>query len=146
MTAIHDHRFRDLDPTTFHDLLKIRIDVFVVEQECPYAELDGRDTEPGTRHVWLEDISGPVAYLRVLLELDSSHRIGRVATLAAARGNGLAGRLLDHVHATTPGRLVLDAQTHLVPWYTSLGYLPTGGEFLEDGIAHVPMARQAAGD
>ena len=146
VTSIHDHPFRDLDPTTFHDLLRLRIDVFVVEQECAYAELDGRDTEPGTRHIWLDGTSGPVAYLRLLVEPDGSHRIGRVATLAGARGNGLAGVLLDHVHATTPGPLVLDAQTHLVPWYASLGYQRSGGEFLEDGIAHVPMAREPAVD
>ena len=46
------------------------------------------------------------------------------------------------MHATTPGRLVLDAQTYLVPWYDSLGYERTGDEFLEDGIPHVPMARE----
>ena len=70
-----------------------------------------------------------------------SHRIGRVATRSDARGNGLAGVLLDHVHATTPGLLVLDAQTYLVSWYATLGYVPTGPEFVEDGISHVPMAR-----
>ena len=58
------------------------------------------------------------------------------------KAHGLAGVLLTHVHDTTPGRIVLDAQTHLVPWYTSLGYESTGDEFLEDGIAHVPMARR----
>ena len=144
MTAIHDLGFRDIDPGTFHDLVRLRIDVFIVEQECPYAELDGRDTDPGTRHVWLDGAGGPAAYLRVLVEPDGSHRIGRVATRTDARGNGLAGVLLDHVHATTSGRLVLDAQTYLVPWYASLGYLPTGEEFIEDDIAHVPMAREAS--
>jgi ElaA protein len=131
---------------TFHDLLRLRIDVFVVEQECPYPELDGRDTEPGTRHIWLEGALGPVAYLRLLVEPDGAGRIGRVATLPGARGNGLAGVLLEHVHATTPGRLVLDAQTYLAAWYASLGYLPSGEEFEEDGIAHIPMTRGPAGD
>ena len=67
-------------------------------------------------------------------------------TLAAARGNGLAGVLLDHVHATTPDPLVMDAQTYLVPWYTSMGYQRSGPEFIEDGIAHVPMTREPTGD
>ena len=67
-----------------------------------------------------------------------------MATRSDSRGNGLAGVLLDHVHATTPGLLVLDAQTYLVSWYTTLGYVPTGPEFVEDGIPHVPMARPAA--
>ncbi|WP_431976368.1 GNAT family N-acetyltransferase [Micromonospora haikouensis] len=45
--------FAQLDARTLHDLLRLRVDVFVVEQRCPYPELDGRDVEPGTRHVWL---------------------------------------------------------------------------------------------
>ena len=140
---IHDYRFTDLDASVLHDLLRLRIDVFVVEQECPYPELDGRDPEPDTRHVWLDGPdSQPAAVLRVLAEPDGSHRIGRVATRPDARRSGLARKLLAHVHATTPGRLVLDAQTYLVPWYTSLGYVPSGGEFLEDGISHLPMVRQ----
>jgi len=145
--VVHDLRFAELDPTTLHDLLKLRVDVFVVEQDCAYPELDGRDPEPDTRHLWLDGPDGrPAASVRVLTETDGIHRIGRVVTRIDARGTGLAGVLLDHVHATTPGRLVLDAQTYLVPWYASLGYRPTGDEFLEDGIPHVPMAREAAAD
>ena len=52
--------FADLNARTLHDLLKLRIDVFVVEQNCPYPELDGRDVEPGTRHVWLTDGGAPL--------------------------------------------------------------------------------------
>ena len=142
---INDRPFADLAITTFHHLLRLRVDVFVVEQTCAYPELDGRDTEPETRHVWLDGPDGrPVALIRVLAEPDGSHRISRVVTRVEARSAGLAGVLLDHVHATTPGRLVLDAQTYLVPWYDSLGYEATGGEFLEDGIPHVPMAREGA--
>jgi len=141
--TVHDRRFADLDAAVLHELLRLRVDVFVVEQECAYPELDGRDPEPNTRHVWLDGPDGrPAAMLRVLAEPDGSHRIGRVATRPDARGNGLAGVLLAHVHDSTPGRLVLDAQTYLVPWYASLGYEPTGEEFEEDGIPHVPMARE----
>ncbi len=143
-TTVHDRRFFELDVATLHDLLRLRIDVFVVEQECAYPELDGRDCEPGTRHVWLDGPDGrPAAFVRLLAESDGTHRIGRLATRSDARGNGLAGVLLEHVHDTTPGRIVLDAQTYLAPWYASLGYEPTGDEFLEDGIAHVPMGRDA---
>ena len=143
-TAVRDRRFAELDVATLHDLLRLRVDVFVVEQECAYPELDGRDPEPGTRHVWLDGPDGgPAAALRVLAEPDGSHRVGRVVTRPNARGHGLAGVLLAHVHDTTPGRIVLDAQTYLVPWYASLGYEPIGEEFLEDGIPHVPMARDA---
>jgi ElaA protein len=140
---IRDQSFDEFDTLALYALLRLRVDVFVVEQECPYPELDGWDTHPSTRHVWLDGASGPATYLRVLVEPDGSHRIGRVVTRSDARGNGLAGVLLDHVHATTPGRLVLDAQTYLVPWYASFGYVPTGEEFVEEGIGHVPMVREA---
>ena len=50
-----------IDPTTAYALLRLRVDVFVVEQRCPYPELDGRDTEPATRHLWLDDGAGPTA-------------------------------------------------------------------------------------
>ena len=110
MTEIHDRRFNELDAATLHDLVRLRVDVFVAEQECPYPELDGRDVDAGTRHVWIDGGNGPISYLRVVAEPGGSCRIGRVVTHADARGNGLAGVLLDHVHATTPGLLVLDAQ------------------------------------
>jgi ElaA protein len=74
--------FTDLDATTLYELLRLRVDVFVVEQRCPYPELDGRDTEPATRHLWLPDPErggSPVAYLRLLAEPDQAVRIGRVA-------------------------------------------------------------------
>jgi len=141
VTEIHDRRFDELDAATFHDLVRLRVDVFVAEQECPYPELDGRDIEASTRHVWIDGGTGPISYLRVVAEPGGNCRIGRVVTQADARGNGLAGVLLDHVHTTTPGLLALDAQTYLVSWYATLGYVPTGPEFVEDGISHVPMAR-----
>jgi len=144
VTEIHDRRFDELDAATFHDLVRLRVDVFVAEQECPYPELDGRDVEAGTRHVWIDGGNGPISYLRVVAEPGGSCRVGRVVTHSDARGNGLAGVLVDHVHATTPGLLVLDAQTYLVSWYATLGYVPTGPEFVEDGIPHVPMARPSA--
>ena len=140
--TVHDYLFNELQAVTLHGLLRLRVDVFVVEQACAYPELDGRDIELGTRHVWLDGTDGrPVATLRVLVEPDGTHRVGRVATRLDARGNGLAGVLLAHVHDTTTGCIVLDAQTYLVPWYTELGYQPTGEEFIEDGIAHVPLSR-----
>ena len=63
-----------------------------------------------------------------------------MATRTDRRGGGLAGRLVDHVVASTPGRLVLDAQSQLEDWYLAKGFVRTGDEFTEDGIPHVPMA------
>lgn len=140
----HVAGFADLDPRTLYDLLRLRVDVFVVEQACAYPELDGRDTEPGTRHLWLADGGPPMAYLRVLGEPRGVARIGRVVVTPAARGTGAAGRLMTAALAEIGAReTVLDAQAHLVGFYERHGFTVTGPEFSEDGIPHVPMARPA---
>ncbi|MGH3648373.1 MAG: GNAT family N-acetyltransferase [Micromonosporaceae bacterium] len=139
---IHASRFTDLDPTTLYALLKLRVDIFVVEQSCPYPELDGRDTEPGSWHIWADADGVPLGYLRVLDDPDGVARIGRVCTAAAGRGRGVAGRLLEcALDEIGPRASRLDAQSHLAGFYGRYGYSPTGPEFLEDGIPHVPMAR-----
>ena len=65
---LHVAAFGELSARTLHDLLKLRVDVFVVEQECAYPELDGRDTEAGTLHLWLERDGAIAAYLRILAD------------------------------------------------------------------------------
>ncbi|MFB9239874.1 GNAT family N-acetyltransferase [Plantactinospora siamensis] len=134
--------FAQLDARTLYDLLRLRVDVFVVEQECAYPELDGRDLEPDTRHLWLTRDGEPVAYLRVLAEPDGGRRIGRVVVARTARGGGLAGRLLTEALTLVGDRAcVLSAQSHLVALYARHGFVPVGAEYLEDGIPHVPMRR-----
>jgi ElaA protein len=135
--------FRDLDTTTLYGILKLRADVFVVEQNCAYGDLDGRDTEPGTRHLWVTRGDEIRAYLRILDDGDAE-RIGRVVTAPDARGAGLAGHLVDHALTIIGNRpSVLDAQAYLVRFYAKYGYRQTGPEYLEDGIPHVPMIREA---
>ena len=133
----------DLTPQQLHDLLRLRVDVFVVEQKCPYPELDGRDLEPTTRHFWLADDDGRVlATLRLLEDRSGEYRIGRVCTAADARGNGLSGRLMEAVVAeigSAPS--VLDAQVAVKHFYARYGYVEAGEEFVEDGIPHVTMRR-----
>lgn len=144
--------FADLDAPTLYALLRLRVDVFVVEQHCPYPELDGRDTEPSTRHLWFEVDRVPVAYLRLLTDTGSADsaesdtspmaRVGRVVTAPSARGQGLAGRLVTAAVAVIGHQpAVLDAQAQLVDFYTRYGFQPSGPEFVEDGIKHVPMRR-----
>jgi ElaA protein len=132
--------FDGLTTRRLHDILRLRCDVFVVEQACAYPELDGRDVEPGTGHHWI-DVDGELAcYLRTLAEPDGATRIGRVVTAPGHRGRGLAAIAVTAVvdrHAA--GRVVLDAQSYLVDWYRRLGFEPDGAEFVEDGIPHVPM-------
>jgi ElaA protein len=133
--------FRDLDVTTLYAILKLRVDVFVVEQKCPYPELDGRDDEPGTRHVWLTRGDAILAYLRILDD-GSTERIGRVVTATDARQGGHASRLMAHALTVIGNRpSTLEAQSHLTDFYSRFGYTVAGPGYLEDGIPHVPMRR-----
>jgi ElaA protein len=137
----------DLPPRTAYGVWRLRQQVFVVEQDCPYPDLDGRDLEAATRHVVLLDDDGPdqtvLGTLRVLDDGDAA-RIGRVVVAPAARGRGLAALLMDEAMAACGDREVrLDAQTGLTGFYASYGFVVTGPEFDEDGIMHVPMSRAA---
>jgi ElaA protein len=136
-------RFADLDPATLYAILKLRVDVFVVEQQCAYPELDGRDTEPGTWHCWAEEDGDLLAYLRVLRNDDGWASIGRVVTSAAARHRGQAGALIRHGLELTGGApVVIHAQARLRDWYRRFGFEPVGSVFMEDGQPHVRMIRQ----
>lgn len=131
--------FDRLDPYVVYGMCKLRQDVFVVEQECPYADLDGRDVDPETRHVLLMVDDALLGYARVLDDGDS-WRIGRVVLAPDARGRGWADIIMDAALGAALGRdVVLDAQTPLVGWYAGLGFEVDGAEFLEDGIPHTPM-------
>jgi ElaA protein len=135
--------FAELTTATLYALLKLRVDVFVVEQRAAYPELDGRDTEPATRHLWLERAGAPVGYLRMLAEPGGAVRIGRVVVARPERGSGVAGRLLAAALARVGDReCVLDAQSPQVGFYARRGFVATGPEYRDDdGIPHVPMRR-----
>jgi ElaA protein len=135
--------FADLDAGTLYAILKLRSEVFVVEQACVYLDPDGRDTEPGTRHLWIERAGAIRAYLRILDD-GGVPRIGRVVTAPDARGSGLAGALVTEALKVVGDRpSVLDAQAHLKNFYGRFGFRQTGPEYVEDGIPHVPMLRAA---
>jgi ElaA protein len=139
---LHTAAFDELSPGTLYALLRLRVDVFVVEQQCPYPELDGRDSESGTRHMWTTRDGVPVGYLRILAEPDGGARIGRVCVAKSDRGTGLARRLMTAALERIGERpCELHAQAHLVDFYATLGFTPTGPEYLDDGIPHVPMRR-----
>ena len=144
---VHRAPLVDLDPATLHGILKLRVDVFVVEQNCPYPEIDGRDVEASTLHFWCADLDGsPVATARLLVdELADGPRIFRVVRVCTRhelRGTGLARAVLDAVVAETGDRpSVLAAQAHLESMYAGWGFVVDGPRFVEDGIPHVPMRR-----
>jgi ElaA protein len=132
--------FNHLGAWRVYSICRLRQDVFVVEQDCAYPDLDGRDLEVGTRHVLMTtDDDDLVGYARVLDDA-RSWRIGRVALAPQVRGRGLAEPLMETALQVCVDRdVVLDAQAPLTAWYESLGFLVDGDEFLEDGIPHVPM-------
>ena len=131
--------FAQLDAATAYAVWRLRQDVFVVEQECPYPDLDGRDDEPGTRHVVLDEDGRVLGYARVLDD-GGVWRIGRVVLAREARGRGLADALMGTALQLSKGRdVVLDAQSQLAGWYATFGFEVDGPEFLEDGIPHLPM-------
>ncbi|SER56250.1 GNAT family N-acetyltransferase [Actinokineospora terrae] len=123
-------------------VLTLRLLVFVVEQTCPYPELDGRDLLPDTVHVWWQPDTEPLAYLRVLGAPGTVRRVGRVCTAATARGTGLGSKLMAAaLDIVGPDESVLDAQLPAQALYAKFGYVPEGEPFDEDGILHIRMRR-----
>jgi len=148
VATVHRAWAADLPPGTLYEILRLRVDVFVVEQGCAYAELDGRDLEPRTRHYWLgvPHAASPEALgcVRLLKEPDGGYRIGRLCTAASIRGRGMGRRLMDAVLAEVgDGVCVLDAQESAAAFYAGYGFEPAGEAYDWDGVAHVPMRRPA---
>lgn len=143
--TIHHAPLSDVSPATLYAILKLRVDVFVVEQNCPYPDLDGADTAPGTLLVWVADAAGQVlATSRILDTPDGGRRIGRVCAAPDARRGGTASAMMAAaVELCGPVSIVLDAQAHLEGWYERFGFAREGANFLEDDIPHVPMRRLA---
>ena len=138
-------KFAQLSAATLYELLRLRQGIFVVEQASPYPDLDGLDQSAW--HLLLRVDGGLAGYARLI---PRPLRIGRVAVAAALRRQGLGRRLMDETllfcRAHYPGRSVtLTAQTHLVPFYRSYGFEPTGEPFDDFGVVHVDM-RLRSGD
>ncbi len=128
----------ELDTATLYSILRLRSVVFVVEQDCVYLDLDGRDLEDGAVHLWIEEDSRVVCYLR-LLRQGEGHLIGRVVTDPSARRRGLGERLMLAALEEAGRPVLIKAQARLRDWYARFGFQPIGPEFDEDGIPHVPM-------
>ena len=90
----------------------------------------------------MEGDDGVVVATARVLDEGVARRIGRIATVPARRGRGLAARFLEHFVASYPGPWRLDGQVHLAGWYEQFGFEVDGEEYLDDGILHVPMVRQ----
>ncbi len=127
-----------------HDALRLRTDIFVVEQACAYPEVDGRD--PECTHILGKNDQGElIAYARIIPpEKDHPPHSGRVVVRMDQRGKGHARELMQFSLKTlkkTYGskRSALAAQSHLEKFYADLGYLRQGPDYPWDGIPHVDM-------
>jgi ElaA protein len=137
--AVRTARFGELSARTFHDIVQLRLDTFIVEQDCPYRELDGRDILPTTVHVWIEDCGQVISYLRLYPGAEEATWIGRVVTAPGHRGRGVGARLMTEALATAARPVRISAQARLEAWYARFGFVRCGPDFLEDGIPHTPM-------
>lgn len=134
---VRSARLRELTALELHGILRLRSDVFVVEQRCAYADIDGRDADPDTEHLWIEEDGEVVAALRILQS--DVPRIGRIVTRADRRGHGLASVLLTAALDRTSRPVELNAQARLSQWYEGFGFARCSDEWVEDGIVHVRM-------
>lgn len=141
------HAWAALDPDTLYAFLKLRSDIFVVEQNCAFSDMDGLD--PACEHLCGVDAAGAVrAYLRLLPPglKGPQPAVGRLVVERQARGAGLARAAMAEGIARAqerwPGQpIFLSGQQHLEAFYTSLGFRSVSAPYLEDGIPHVDMLR-----
>ena len=130
-------------------LLRLRINVFVVEQDCPYPELDDKDRD-SFHLIGKNDAGELVAYTRILPPGVSYAEVsvGRVVVDEKARGKGVGDdmlaeslRFVEQQFGNVPIRI--SAQTYLTSYYQKAGFDVVGDEYLEDGIPHIEMLRPA---
>ena len=134
--------FTQLTRDELFDIYKLRVAVFIVEQQCAYPEVDDADRK--AYHLWLRDGDGIQAYLRVLppgAAFDTAS-IGRV--IAVKRRQGLGSRIVaEGIRAAREQfgakEITIEAQTYARGLYEKAGFVQTSGEFLEDGIPHIRM-------
>lgn len=130
-------------PLELYKILKLRIEVFVVEQECPYEEIDNKDIN--AKHIYLKDKEHIVAYLRVLppgLSYKEAS-IGRVLVNMKYRGKGYGRQIMkegiEYCKSHYTGDIKISAQAYLEKFYGSLGFERISKVYLEDNIPHIDM-------
>ncbi len=152
-TTWHSKAFCELTTNQLYELLKLRVDVFVVEQTCYYPDLDSNDgcldRHSETQHLLGYHNDKLVAYLRILAKgqsYDDYVSIGRVAINQQARGVGLGHDLIKQAlllseKAFPKQAIKISAQQHLSSFYAKHGFKPVSTMYLEDGIPHIAMLK-----
>ena len=132
--------FSELTTTELYEILKAREEIFVVEQNSVYQDLDNKDYD--SLHVFYEEDGIVTAYMRAFFKDDTTVQMGRVLSLR--HGAGLGGRLLREgiiqiKDKMNPKRIYIEAQCYATGYYEREGFSVCSDEFLEDGIPHVQM-------
>ena len=138
-------KYDELERDELYEILHARAEVFIVEQNCPYQDLDRKDL--GAYHIYMKEQGAIVGYLRVLdrgVSYADSASIGRVITTSRGRGRGIGLKLVlegirvakEHFGADA---ITISAQKYATGFYQKAGFVPTDDEYLEDGIVHVRM-------
>ena len=135
-------RFEELTNNELYDILKLRVNTFVVEQHCPYPELDDKDQD--ALHVFLRDEEGIHAYLRVMDKGVSSEQVSIGRVVAVTRRKGYGSRVLEKgmrvaAEYFQADKIYLEAQTYARGLYEKHGFRQISDVFLEDGIPHIKM-------
>lgn len=138
--------YDELTKSELYALLHLRAEVFVVEQDCPYQDVDNKDQK--AIHVFATDDKEVIAYARIFKAGDyfKEVAIGRVVTKISFRGTGLGRELMEksiaYIDTNFDTRAIhISAQKHLKEYYESLGFRQIGEGYLEDGIPHIGMLR-----
>jgi ElaA protein len=139
--------FDEFTVPELYAVIKARVDVFVVEQNCPYPDLDGYDQK--AIHLWAEENSEILAYCRIFdkgIKYNEAS-IGRVLTTEKARGKSLGKQLITYAVQTIENRfrtseIRISAQDYLLRFYGGFGFEDTGKKYLEDDIPHTEMFRK----
>lgn len=140
----------ELSKDALYAILRLRTEVFVFEQKCPYQEVDGLDLIGDTCHLTVEEDGQLLGYLRLLdpERHDGDVVIGRVVIAPQGRGQGLGHELMEQALAAIAQRwpglpIYLSAQAHLQGYYGRYGFAPVTEVYLEDDIPHIGMRRSA---
>lgn len=135
--------FDDLTNKELHDIFRLRVDIFIVEQQCPYPEIDGKD--PKSLHLMHKENDELVAYARLLppgVSYDEAS-IGRIIVAESHRGTGLGHQLLEQAIKrsleTYNQSIKIGAQAHLEKYYNTAGFIKVSDVYLEDDIPHIDM-------
>ena len=136
-------KFNELSTAEFHDIIQLRLAVFVVEQDCVYQDLDGKD-RTALHIIGRNEEDAIVATARILHENSNKVIIGRVVVEKKFRKYGLGKELMkqsisDIIRLYGNIQINIAAQKYLLNFYSSLGFVSSGKEYLEDGIPHVEM-------